>query len=510
MDRVLIFDTTLRDGEQSPGCTLNVEEKLEVAHQLARLGVDIIEGGFPIASPGDFESVRLMAEQIRDVQICGLARANPADVDRAGEAIKGAANGRVHVFISSSDIHLMHQLRKGRDEVLDTARAMVARARKFTDNVEFSPMDATRSDPNYVVQILQAAVEAGATTLNIPDTVGYTTPEEYTALLQKIFNEVRGVEKCIISTHTHNDLGLAVANALAGVKVGARQIECTINGIGERAGNSSLEEVVMALKTRQDYFNITTGIDTTQIYRTSRLVSDLTGMLVQQNKAIIGGNAFRHESGIHQDGILKERSTYEIMDATDIGWPSSELVLGKHSGRHALKSRLLELGYELTDDQLNRAFDEFKTLADKKKEVSDRDLEALVAEDKRTSTEAWHLDHVQVNCGDNTIATATVRVTSPEGVTITDADTGTGPVDAVYKAINRIVGVPNVLSEFSVKSVTEGIDAIGEVTIRIDHEGQSYIGRGAHTDIVVASGRAYMNALNRLISMRGTALKVVA
>jgi 2-isopropylmalate synthase len=372
-------------------------------------------------------------------------------------------------------------------------------------------MDATRSDPNYVVQILRAAVEAGATTLNIPDTVGYATPEEYSALLRKIFNEVEGIDKCIISTHTHNDLGLAVANALAGVKVGARQIECTINGIGERAGNSSLEEVVMALRTRQDYFNITTGIDTTQIYRTSRLVSDLTGMLVQQNKAIIGGNAFRHESGIHQDGILKERSTYEIMDAQDIGWPSSELVLGKHSGRHALKQRLHELGYELTEEQLNRAFEEFKVLADKKKEVSDRDLEALVAEDKRTSTtDAWHLEHVQVNCGDNTIATATVRVTSPEGVMITDADTGTGPVDAVYKAINRIVRVPNNLSEFSVKSVTEGIDAIGEVTIRVDYEGQSYIGRGAHTDIVVASARAYMNALNRLISMQGASLKVVA
>ncbi len=510
MDRVLIFDTTLRDGEQSPGCTLNVEEKLEIAHQLARMGVDIIEGGFPIASPGDFDAVRLMAEQIRDVQICGLARANTADVDRAAEAIKPAANGRIHVFISSSDIHLMHQLRKGREEVLDQARAMVRRARGYTDNVEFSPMDATRSDPDYVVAILNAAVAEGATTLNIPDTVGYASPEEYFALISKIMNEVKGIEKCIISTHTHNDLGLAVANALAGVRAGARQIECTINGIGERAGNASLEEVVMALRTRSDYYKVDTGVDTTQIYRTSRLVSDLTGMLVQANKAIIGINAFRHESGIHQDGILKERSTYEIMDAQTIGWPASQLVLGKHSGRHALKKRIEELGYEITEEDLNRTFEQFKDLADKKKEVSDRDIESLIAEEKRNYSEGWKLDHVQVSSGDHSIATATVRVVNPEGRMITDADTGTGPVDAVYKAINRIIGVPNVLSEFSVKSVTEGIDAIGEVTIRIDHDGRSYLGRGASTDILVASARAYMNALNRLISTRTTSAATVA
>jgi 2-isopropylmalate synthase len=502
MDRVLIFDTTLRDGEQSPGCTLNVEEKLEIAHALARLGVDIIEGGFPISSPGDFEAVRLMAEQIRDVQICGLARAVPADIDRAAEALRSAENGRIHVFISSSDIHLMHQMRKGRDEVLEQARAMVRRARNYTDNVEFSPMDATRSDPDYVVEILTAAVEEGATTLNIPDTVGYATPDEYFALIQKIMNEVKGIEKCIVSTHTHNDLGLAVANALAGIRAGARQVECTINGIGERAGNASLEEIVMALRTRRDFHKVDTKIDTTQIYRVSRLVADRTGMVVQANKAIVGLNAFRHESGIHQDGILKERSTYEIMDPASIGWPASQLVLGKHSGRHALKQRLQELGYELSEEDLNRTFVRFKELADQKKEVSDRDLEALVAEEHRIQSEAWKLDHVQVTCGDHSIATATVRLIDPHGRMITDADTGTGPVDAVYRAINRIIGVPNVLSEFSVKSVTEGIDAIGEVTIRIDHDGQSYIGRGASTDIIVASARAYMNALNRLLSNR--------
>jgi len=500
VERVIIFDTTLRDGEQSPGATLNVEEKVEIAHQLARLGVDVIEAGFPISSPGDFEAVQRIAREVRGPIIAGLARAIPADIDRAAEALRDAPRPRIHTFISASDIHLEHQLRKSRQEVLDIAYQMVKRARGYVEDVEFSPMDATRANPEYLYQMIALAIEAGATTINIPDTVGYAIPEEFAELIRGIFQHVRNIEKAIVSVHCHNDLGLATANSLAAIRAGARQVECAINGIGERAGNASTEEVIMALSTRREFFGLHTGADTTQIYKTSRMVSNFTGILVQPNKAIVGANAFAHESGIHQDGLLKERRTYEIMDARSIGLVESQLVLGKHSGRHAFKTRLEQLGYELSPEDLGRAFLRFKELADKKKEVSDRDLESIVADEVRSPSEIYHLNHVQVTCGDHSIATASVQLISPDGQVLADAALGTGPVDAVYKCINRIVGVPNKLIEFSVQSVTAGIDAIGEVTIRLESEGRIFSGRGANTDIIVASARAYINALNKLIA----------
>ena len=503
MERVIIFDTTLRDGEQAPGATLNIDEKLEIARQLEKLGIDVIEAGFPIASPGDFESVRLIAQEVKQPIICGLAHAQAEAVDRAWEAIKEAERPRIHVFLSSSDIHLTHQLRMGQGEILELARDMVARAKGYVEDVEFSPMDATRTSPEFIYQILKATIDAGATTVNIPDTVGYTTPEEFSRFIRGIFDNVPNIHKAVVSVHCHDDLGLAVANSLVALACGARQVECTINGIGERAGNASLEEIVMALKTRKDFFDLSTNIDTTQIYKTSRLVSELTGFSIPPNKAIVGANAFRHESGIHQDGILKEPITYEIMDARSIGLPSSTLVLGKHSGRHAFKARLEELGYTLGKEDLDRAFSLFKEIADKKKEITDRDLESLVAEELRTVSEAYHLDQVQVSCGDRSVPTATVRLITPDGQVLADAALGTGPVDAVYRAINRLVGVPNVLTEFSVKAITEGIDAIGEVTIRIESEGKVYTGRGASTDIIVACAKAYMNALNRLLAVKG-------
>ncbi|MEA1958945.1 MAG: 2-isopropylmalate synthase [Chloroflexota bacterium] len=502
-NRVIIFDTTLRDGEQAPGATLNIDEKLEIARQLERLGVDVIEAGFPIASPGDFEAVRLIAKELKQSTVCALAHANVEAIDRAWEAVKGAKKKRIHVFLSSSDIHLNYQLKKGRDEMLKLACDMVAHAKKYTGDIEFSPMDATRTDPAFIYRITEAVIEAGATTVNIPDTVGYTTPQEFNRLIVGIFKNVSNIGKAVISVHCHDDLGLAVANSLTALRAGARQVECTVNGIGERAGNASMEEIVMALRTRKDSYKLTTNIDTTQIYRASRMVSELTGFAIPPNKAIVGGNAFRHESGIHQDGVIKERTTYEIMDARDVGWPSSALVLGKHSGRHALKNRLEKLGYSLSDEELGRAFTAFKELADKKKEITNRDLESLVAEEKRTTTEAYHLEHVQVSCGDGVVPTATVKLIAPDGKVVADAALGMGPVDAIYKAINRLVRVQNRLIEFSVTSVTEGIDAIGEVTIRIESDGMVYTGRGAATDIVVASAKAYMNALNRLLAAKG-------
>jgi len=502
MDRVIIFDTTLRDGEQAAGGTLNIQEKLEIARQLERLNVDVIEAGFPISSPGDFEAVRLIAKEVRKPVICGLARAHPDDIDRAWEAIKEAEHPRIHVFLSASDVHLVYQLKKSREEVLQTSREMVARAKKYTDDIEFSPMDASRTEPEYIYQILEAVIDAGATTVNIPDTVGYAIPHEFGNLIEGIIKNVPNIKKAIISVHCHNDLGLAVANSLEAIKRGARQVECTINGIGERAGNASLEEIVMTINTRKDIFQLKTGVNTSQIYKTSRLVSELTGFVVQPNKAIVGANAFRHESGIHQDGVIKMPITYEIMDPKTVGIPASSLVLGKLSGRHAFKERLAELGYSLNEADLDRAFTAFKELADKKKGITDRDIESLIAEEKRTVSEVYHIDRIQVSCGDRGIPTAAVRLVGPDGKTLADASLGTGPVDAVYKAINRIVGVPNELTEFSVKSVTEGIDAIGEVLIRIESEGITYTGRGADTDIIVASAKAYMNALNRLLASK--------
>ncbi|MFA5761019.1 MAG: 2-isopropylmalate synthase [Dehalococcoidales bacterium] len=502
MDKVVIFDTTLRDGEQAAGASLNINEKLEIARQLERLGVDVIEAGFPASSPGDFEAVELVSREIRNPIICGLSRAIAGDIDKAAEALKSAKHPRIHVFVSSSDIHIMHQLKKSKEEVLEMAQNMVKRARGYVEDVEFSPMDASRSNPDYIYQMLEAIIDAGATTLNIPDTVGYSIPEEFGQLIAGIFKNVPNINKAKISVHCHNDLGLAVANSLSAIKNGARQIECTVNGIGERAGNAALEEIVMILKTRSDLFDVTTGINTEQIYKTSRLVSELTGFPVQPNKAVIGGNAFRHQSGIHQDGVMKMSRTYEIMDPKTIGLPGSSLVMGKSSGRHAFKERLSELGYNPADADIDRLFIAFKELADKKKEVTDRDIESLVAQEKREGiiAESYKLDRLQVTCGDKGVPTAAVRLICSDGSIIADAALGTGPVDAVYEAINRLVKVPNKLTEFTVKSITEGIDAIGEVLIRIESDGITYTGRGADTDIIVACAKAYLNALNKLLS----------
>ena len=500
-DKLIIFDTTLRDGEQAAGAAMTMDEKLEIALQLERLGVDVIEAGFPISSPGDFAAVQAIAREVRNPTICALAHANQGAVDRAWEAIKEARHPRIHVFLSTSDIHIMHQLRKNREEIMDMAVANVARARGHCEDVEFSPMDATRTEPEYLYTMVKECIDAGATTINIPDTVGYTSPEEFTRLLEGIKANVPNIDKATLSVHCHNDLGMAVANSLAAVKAGVRQVEGCINGIGERAGNAALEEVIMGIYTRRDYFQVALSVDTTQLYRSSKLVSDITGFSVQPNKAVVGGNAFRHASGIHQDGLLKERTTYEIMDPQLIGWPSSEFVLGKLSGRHGLRARLNDLGYQPSDSDLTRIFKAFKELADKKREVTDRDLEALMSDQRRSFNETYILDHVQVTCGDHEVPTATVRVVGPDGVARTDAATGTGPVDAVYQAINRVIQVPNTLTEFSVRSITEGIDAVGEVTIRIKSGDQVYVGRGSDTDIIVASTKAYMNALNRLLSM---------
>jgi len=502
MDKVIFFDTTLRDGEQAAGAGLNAQDKLDIARQLERLGVDVIEAGFPISSPGDFDAVQTIAHEIKKSSVCALAHANAEAVDRAWEAIKKAKKPRIHIFLSASDIHLMYQLKKTREEILELSRQMVARAKKYTDDIEYSPMDASRTEPAYIYKILQAVIEAGATTVNIPDTVGYATPQEFGDLIGGIIKNVPNIGKTVISVHCHDDLGLAVANSLEAIRRGARQVEATINGIGERAGNAALEEIVMALKTRSDFYQLSNNIDTSQIYKTSRLVSELTGFVVQPNKAIIGANAFRHQSGIHQDGVIKQSITYEIMDPKSVGIPASSLVLGKVSGRHAFKERLAELGYAMDEESFKKAFEAFKELADKKREVTDRDIESLVAEELRTTSEVYHLDLVEVTCGSHGIPTATVRLIAPGGQTVADAALGTGPVDAVYEAINRIVKVPNKLTEFTVNSVTEGIDAIGEVLIRIESDGGSYTGRGADTDIIVASAKAYMNALNRLLAVK--------
>jgi 2-isopropylmalate synthase len=500
MDRVLIFDTTLRDGEQSPGASLTSDEKMEIAHQLARLGVDVIEAGFPISSPDDFEAVRRIARDVKGPIIAGLARARPEDIDRCAEAVREAERPRIHTFISTSDIHLSRQFRMTRERAMEEAVAMVKRAKSYCEDVEFSPMDATRSEREYLYRTLQAVIDAGATTLNIADTVGYTTPDEFYELIHGMFEHIPNLHRAVVSEHCHNDLGMAVANSLSAIRAGARQVECTINGIGERAGNASLEEIVMALDTRADLYGMTTGVDKGQILRTSRMVSTLTGIAVQPNKAVVGSNAFAHESGIHQDGMLKDRTTYEIMRPDHIGLSSSNLVLGKHSGRHALRVRLEELGYSLGPDDLNRAFGRFKEIADKKKEVSDRDLEAIMADELRQVPETYHLDLVQVSCGEPLIPTATVQIRLASGEVRTATSNGTGPVDAVYKAIDAIVGTPNRLEVYQVHSVTSGMDALAEVTLRIVVDGRTYPGRGADTDIVVASAGAYMNALNRAVS----------
>jgi 2-isopropylmalate synthase len=494
-NRVIIFDTTLRDGEQSPGISLNETEKLEIAHQLARLGVDDIEAGFPIASPGDFAAVRAIAREVHGPVIAGLARAHATDIDRASEAVRDADRPRIHTFISTSDIHIEHQLQSTREDVKGQARAAVAHARSLVEDVEFSPMDATRADVEYTAEVVQIAIDEGATTINIPDTVGYATPDEYAAYLRRLYELVPGLADVVLSVHCHDDLGLAVANSLAGVTAGARQVECAINGIGERAGNASLEEIVMLLHTRQAALGYTTEINTREIARTSRMVSRLTGYPVQPNKAIVGRNAFAHESGIHQDGILKDRSTYEIMDATTVGLEGNDLVLGKHSGRHALKSALQELGYAVDGQALNTAFKRFKEIADRKKQVTAMDLEALVTDELRDELRTYALEWFEVDVSTRRPPHARVAVTLPDGETVEGNFTGDGPVDAIFRAINAAVRRDARLREFRIDAVTGGQDALGEASVVLELAGQSASGQGVSTDIIEAAAQAYVRAL---------------
>jgi 2-isopropylmalate synthase len=501
-DKIYIFDTTLRDGEQSAGISFTMDEKVEIARQLAKLNVDIIEAGFPATSPGDREAIAAISREVKGPVIAGLARAVKADIDHAYEAVRGAESPRIHIFISSSDIHLAQQLRKNREDVIEMARAAVAHAKKYVSDVEFSPMDATRSDREFVYQIVQAAIEEGATTVNIPDTVGYAIPEEFEDLIRSIRENVPNIDRARISVHCQNDLGMATANSLAGVLGGARQVEGTINGIGERAGNAALEEIVLAIKTRADFMNVHTDVNTREFYAASKMVERYSGMMLQPHKAIVGKNAFRHSSGIHQDGVLKMRETYEIMDPTTIGIPAgNSIVLTKVSGSHAVKSRLADIGINPTDEEFVRIFDAFKDVADAKDEVDDRDLMAIVSEQTQISVkDMWTLDLVQVSSSDHGAPTATIRLVDVDGKMHMDAAIGTGPVDAIYQAINRVTGLENELIEFSVKSVTEGIDAQGEVTIRVQTDGVVYQGRAADTDILVASARAYLHAVNRSIA----------
>ncbi|MEN8240590.1 MAG: 2-isopropylmalate synthase [Chloroflexota bacterium] len=524
---VKIFDTTLRDGEQSPGATLTSNEKLEIAKTLAKLGVDIIEAGFPAASPDDLEGVRQIAREVGTSQvggstspvICGLARANKSDIDAAWEAVQHADRPRIHTFLATSPIHMQYKLKMDPEEVVEKVREMVAYAKTYCEDIEFSPEDAGRSNPEFLHLVLGEAIKAGATTINIPDTVGYTTPEEFGALISGIIENTHGIENAIVSVHCHDDLGLATANALAGIQAGARQVEVTINGIGERAGNTSLEEIAMGIRTRRQHYELETNIDTTLIARASRMVSNYTGIPVQPNKAIVGANAFAHEAGIHQDGMLKNKSTYEIMRPDMVGLSHSKLVLGKHSGRHAFKNHLSEMGYDLEPEELEIAFRRFKELADRKKNITDVDLEALVANQISQPIEIFRLDGLQVSCGTMGLPTATVRMIGPDGELYIEAAVGTGPVDATFSAIHSVIQAPNVLLEYSVNAITEGIDAIGEVSVRLEAENGSipkrkspqnnfyqtrtFGGHGVDTDIIVASAKAYLSALNKLLIASG-------
>ncbi len=527
-DYVRIFDTTLRDGEQSPGATLTSEEKLEVARALSRLGVDVIEAGFPSASPDDFAAVREIARTIGNEVpqgrlvgeppiICGLARAMEKDIRTAHDAVSVAKHPRIHTFLATSPIHREHKLKMTKPEVVVRTREMVSLASSLCDDVEFSPEDAGRTEPDFLYEVLEAAIEAGATTLNIPDTVGYTVPEEFGAMIAGIMKHVRGVDQVTVSVHCHNDLGLASANALAGIRAGARQAEVTINGIGERAGNTALEELVMTLHTRPALFGLRTNIDTTQLTRLSRLVSMRTGMLVQPNKAIVGANAFAHEAGIHQDGMLKHAQTYEIMTPETVGATKTLLVLGKHSGRHAFGVRLRELGHALEGEALEAAFLRFKGLADKKKRITDADLEALAASEVGRAREYFSLEAVQVTCGSNGMPTATVKLRGPDGESIVNAAVGTGPVHAVFTAIDEIVKAPSELIEYTINAVTEGIDALGHASVRVraatsdrvnpqhgSAQTQVLHGNAADSDVIVASTKAYLAAVNRLLASLGT------
>lgn len=500
-DRLIIFDTTLRDGEQSPGASMNLAEKLEVAHALHELGVDVIEAGFPIASTGDFEAVQAVAQQVEGPIICGLARCNADDIDRAWEALKEAARPRIHVFLATSAIHREFKLRMAKEEIVRRAVEGVKRAKGYCEDVEFSPEDAARTELDFLAEVVEKAVEAGATTVNIPDTVGYAVPSQYAAAIRHLKQNVRGIDKVVISVHCHNDLGLAVANSLTAVSEGARQIECTINGLGERAGNAALEEIVMAVRTRGDFFGVQTRINTKRLCPTSRLVSHVTGIQVQRNKAIVGQNAFAHESGIHQDGMLKDRSTYEIMRPEDVGLARTELVLGKHSGRHALRERVRELGYHLDDQQLQRVFESFKGLADRKKEVYDADIEALCEAEMHKGPAVWALEAFTCNAGSGTIPSAAVCLWHKDGEIVRDAVVGDGPVDAVFKAIERATGISVTLKDYRVRSVTIGEDAQGEAILEVEHGGRTFRGRAFSTDIIEASALAFLQVINR-IAMR--------
>ncbi|OFW60417.1 MAG: 2-isopropylmalate synthase [Candidatus Solincola sediminis] len=497
-ERIYIFDTTLRDGEQSPGISLNQREKVEIAEQLARLEVDIIEAGFPVSSTGEFEAVKNIAKNVKGPVICALARADRNDIDWAWEAIMFAERPLIHTFLSTSEYHMKYQIKKTPKQVVDMARDAVTYARKYTENVEFSAMDATRSDPKLLYQVFTEVIKAGATVINVPDTVGYTIPDEFEALIKGIMENVKGIEKVVVSVHCHNDLGLAVANSLAAIGAGARQVECAINGLGERAGNCSLEEIVMVLNTRKDATDMTTGVKTREIYQASRLVSMLTGYNVQPNKAIVGENAFAHESGIHQDGVLKNRATYEIMSPEDVGLVESEIYLGKHSGRHALKTKLEEMGFYLDDKGLERAYVRFKELADKKKEVAVKDLEAIALDEIRTLEELFQLDYMQSSSGTGAIPIAAVKL-SREGKSYEATSTGDGQVDAVCRAVLKATKVRAKLVAYQVQAITKGLDAMGDVTIKLEIEGHDMVGRGVSPDIIEASARAYINAINRAV-----------
>ncbi|HPU33959.1 MAG TPA: 2-isopropylmalate synthase [Phycisphaerae bacterium] len=498
---IRIFDTTLRDGEQSPGASLNTREKLEIARQLELLNVDIIEAGFPITSNDDFEAVRQIAGVIRNCSVAALARTVEKDIVRAAEAVREAAKPRIHVFCATSKIHREYKLKRAKEEIIKISVEGVKLARSFVEDVEFSPEDASRTELPFLSEVVEAVIEAGAGTVNIPDTVGYSTPDHFAHVITHLFATVKNIHRAVISVHCHNDLGLAVANSLAAVQAGARQIECTVNGLGERAGNCSLEEVVMAIKMRPDVFKAQTRINTKRIYPISRLVSSLTGIHVQRNKAIVGENAFAHESGIHQHGMLSNRKTYEIMDPEDVGIPASKLVLGKHSGRHALRDRLIQLGFELTEEQIDKVFEQFKALADRKKEIFDEDLEALVKDmfDEASNGRAWELVSLQTTAGTNTVPTATIKLrNTATGEIITDAATGDGPIDAAFSCILRMTGTDAMLREFELRALTGGRDALGEVSLELVSRARSFRGRGRSTDVIEASVLAYINALNRL------------
>ena len=497
-DRVKIFDTTLRDGEQAPGFSMNIEEKLILARQLAKLGVDVIEAGFPIASPGDYESVKRVSQEVKGVSVAGLCRANQKDIERAADALKHAEQPRIHTFIATSEIHMKYKLQMEPQAVLEAAVEAVKFARSFTDDVEFSAEDATRSDLDFLCRVVEAVIDAGATTVNIPDTVGYTMPSEYRQRIGHLFDKVPNIDKATVSVHCHNDLGLAVANSIAAVEMGARQVECTINGIGERAGNASLEEIVMSFKTRHDLFGLDTNINTEEIYRASQLVSRITGVYVQPNKAVVGKNAFAHEAGIHQHGVLANPLTYEIMTPQSVGVPVNRLVLGKHSGRHALKERLEMLGFQLDDEILNKVFKKFKKVADRKKEVFDEDIVIMAEEEVMAIPRSFEMAYIHVSSGNQVLPTATRRLRRGDDA-LQDSAIGDGPVDATYKAIERITGVQGKLLSYQIRAITKGKDALGEVTVKVQFNGTVMIGRGSSTDVLEASARAYLNAVNKYL-----------